>query len=61
MARHNGRTNIVFGDFSVREVVRDTLPLYTSSPNNWNIVTVTQKASAQRHVIWSPYIPEYFF
>ena len=60
-ARHNGRTNICFGDFSVREVVRDTLPLYTSSPNKWNICTVTQKASAQRHVLWSPYIPEYFF
>ena len=61
MARHNDRTNIVFGDFSVREMVRDTLPLYTSSPNQWNICTVSQKASAQRHVLWSPYIPEYFF
>ena len=61
MARHNERCNIVFGDFSVREMVRSALPLYTSSPNNWNISTVTVKATAQRHVLWSPYIPEYFF
>ena len=61
MKRHNERCNIVFGDFSVREMPRDILPLYTSSPNEWNICTVTQKASAQRHVLWSPYIPEYFF
>lgn len=61
MVRHNDRCNIAYGDFSVREVVRNTLPLYTSSPNDWNICTVTQKASAQRHVLWSPFIPEYFF
>ena len=61
MARHNGTTNIAYGDFSVRESVRDTLPLYTSSPNDWNIQTVSLKVSAQRHVLWSPYIPEYFF
>ena len=61
MPRHNDRSNLAFGDFSVREAVRNTLPLYTSSPNQWNISTVAQKASAQRHVMWSPYIPEYFF
>ena len=61
MARHNGRTNIAYGDFSVREAVRDTLPLYTSTPNQWNIQTVSLKASAQKHILWSPYIPEYFF
>lgn len=61
MARHNEKSNIAFGDFSVREMVRTAMPLYTSSPNEWNICTVTQKASAQRHVLWSPYIPEYFF
>ena len=59
MARHNGRTNIVYGDFSVRESVRDTLPLYTSSPNEWNLSN-TEKNKAQRNVLWSPYIPEYF-
>ena len=60
MPRHNSYCNLAFGDFSVRQALRDSLPLYTSSPNQWNICTVSVKASAQRSVLWSPFIPEYF-